>query len=91
MTDLKWRTVADLRLTPAAAIPNPNGTANSLTSLINTSVAIDNGLVHIDLRTINGQAPTDTHAEYTVHVVPTSAVEYIRYQVTPKSGQTVAM
>ncbi|MFD9125425.1 hypothetical protein [Kitasatospora sp. NPDC059571] len=83
MDKLKWRTVAELRLIPSAGVPNPNGTANALTSLINTRVAIENGLVHIDTRTLNGRPVTDAAAEYAVHVVPTSAVEYISYRVTP--------
>lgn len=87
MDNLKWRLAADLRLIPTAGIPNPNGNSNTLTALINTQVAIDNGLVHIDTRTVNGQTATDEHAEYTVHVVPTSAVEYIRYQVVPPAPE----
>lgn len=81
MSNLTWRTVAELRLT-AALVPHPDSTSELLASLYNVNVAIEGGLVHIDPR----QQPADLKQEYKVSVVPTSSVEYIQYIEVPRRG-----
>lgn len=90
MSTLNWRTVAELRLVDKV-VPNPNSTSELLDRLDHVRVAVDNGLLHIDPRPTNGPVPPDVKAEYTVTAVPTSAVEYIRYQEVPKSKRMTVM
>jgi hypothetical protein len=90
MDKLNWRTVAELKLT-SPAVPNPDSTSDLLQNLNSVRVAIADGLVHIDPRPTNGPVPPDVKAEYTVTAVPTSAVEYIRYQEVPKSKRMTVM
>jgi hypothetical protein len=86
MTELKWRTVAELRLVDKL-VPDPNSTSVLMQRLNHVRVAVDNGLLHIDPRPVNQQPVGGQHAEYDITVVPTSAVEYISYRVTPTTDE----
>jgi hypothetical protein len=82
MTDLKWRTVAELRLVDLL-VPSPTSSHMLLRDLSSVRVAIEGNMLHIDPRPTNSVVPVDQSAPFTVTVVPTSQVEYIRYQVAP--------
>jgi hypothetical protein len=87
--NLKWRTVAELRLTDPI-VPNPNSTSELLNRLNHVRVAVDNGLLHIDPRPVNQPLAGGADTEYNVTVVPTSAVEYISYRVAPAEPNFVS-
>ncbi|MCP2310902.1 MULTISPECIES: hypothetical protein [Kitasatospora] len=89
MSDLKWRAVSELRLA-ARLVPNPNSSSELLDRLNHVRVAIEGNLLHIDPRQRTGQE-VDKSEEYDVTVVPTSAVEYIRYRVTPASPRVTVV
>jgi hypothetical protein len=89
MSTLNWRTVAELRLVDKV-VPNPNSTSELLDRLDHVRVAVDNGLLHIDPRPVNGQAAGGADADYNVTVVPTSSVAYISYRVAPTEPNFVS-
>lgn len=78
MSNLEWRKVDELRLT-SARIQDPNSISNEQQYVTNVQVAYEGAFLHIDARKTNEpQMPAAT--EYTVQVVPASAVEVIRYR-----------
>jgi hypothetical protein len=89
MSNLNWRTVAELRLVDKV-VPNPNSTSELLDRLDHVRVAVDNGLLHIDPRPVGQGDPGRAGEDYNVTVVPTSAVEYISYRVAPAEPNFVS-
>lgn len=76
MTNLNWRSIADVRLREAL-IPDPAGTG-TLDRLTNGRLALDRGVLYIDPRPMDNLNPeTD---DYVVTAVPLAGVISFSYR-----------